>query len=192
MRAAGSTLALLHATQSGPQQSPRPERSPWDPALWPAEHDPPGLRDIELDAWQARLTAAGGRDLSRGVIHGDFWAGNVVWDVDRVAAVLDWSEARVDLLARELAWSTFEFGHDGTSSRLEVDRARTFLAGYRSASGPWEPGLADLLVPLMRIELRTHARYSLGDPGDVEYNTALQCAFAGLRNETGAALIDPP
>lgn len=189
VRAAGSTLALLHAALSGPQ-SPRPERSPWDPALWPAEHDPPGLRDIELDAWHARLTADGDHHLRGGVIHGDFWAGNLMWRDGRVAAVLDWSEARVDLLARELAWSTFEFGHDGTNSRLDVERARTFLAGYRTASGPGELGLAELLVPLMRIELRAHARYSIRDSGDIEYNSALQRAFIGLRKETGAALLD--
>jgi Ser/Thr protein kinase RdoA (MazF antagonist) len=189
VRAAGSTLALLHAALSG-SQGYRPERSRWDPALWHADHDPPALRDIRLDAWHARLTAGGGRELRSGVIHGDYWAGNLVWDAGGVAAVLDWSEARVDLLARELAWSTFEFGHDGTNSRLDPERARTFLAGYRAASGPWEPGLAEILVPMMRVELRAHARYSIGDTGDAEYNNALQRAFAELRSGTGAALVD--
>jgi Ser/Thr protein kinase RdoA (MazF antagonist)/ketosteroid isomerase-like protein len=189
VRAAGSTLALLHAALSGSQPN-RPERSRWDPGLWSAEHDPPALRDTELDAWNARLVAGGGRDFRRGVIHGDFWAGNLVWDAGRIASVLDWSEARVDVLARELAWSTFEFGHDGTNSRLDTERARTFLDGYRAESGPWEPGLAEVLVPLMRIEVRAHARYSIGDRGDIGYSTALQRAFAELRNETGAGLVD--
>jgi Ser/Thr protein kinase RdoA (MazF antagonist) len=189
VRAAGSTLALLHAALSQPP-SGRPERSPWDPARWAADRDPPALRDIKLDAWHARLNADGSRDLRRGVVHGDFWAGNLMWDAGRVAAVLDWSEARVDLLARELAWSTFEFGHDGTNHRLDAERARTFLAGYRAAFGSWEPRLADVLVPLMRIELRAHARYSLVDPGDIEYNTALQVAFARLQHQSATALLE--
>jgi hypothetical protein len=47
-----------------------------------------------------------------------------------------------------------------------------------------------VLVPLMRVEVRAHARYSIGDPGDIEYSTALQRAFAELGGETAAALLD--
>jgi hypothetical protein len=43
----------------------------------------------------------------------------------------------------------------------------------------------------MRVELRLHARYSLADPGDVEYNSALQRAFVALRDQPAAALLDP-
>lgn len=187
--AAGSTLGHLHAALLG-CRSNRPERSPWDPSLWAADHDPPALRDPKLDAWHARLTADSGHDLRRGVIHGDYWAGNLVWDAGRVASVLDWSEARVDVIARELPWSTFEFGHDGTNRRLDIERARTFLGGYRAVAGPLDASLAEVLVPLMRVEVRAHARYSLEDPGDLEYNTALPRAFAELRGEIGTALLD--
>ena len=107
-----------------------------------------------------------------------------------MAAVIDWSEARVDVLARELAWATWEFGHDETSRELDIDRARTFLAGFRAVSGSWEPGFGDVLVPLMRVELRLNARYSLADPEDVEYNSALQRAFVKLRRQSAAPLLD--
>jgi len=107
-----------------------------------------------------------------------------------VAAVIDWSEARADVLARELAWATWEFGHDETSRELDIDRARTFLAGYRAVRGPWEPGLADVFIPLMRVALRMNARYSLADPGDAEYNTALQRAFLRLRHQPAAPLLN--
>jgi Ser/Thr protein kinase RdoA (MazF antagonist) len=187
---AGTTLGLLHAALSG-WQLDRPEPSRWDASFWSGEHDPPTLQDAELDAWNATFTASRGQDLARGVVHGDFWAGNLVWAAGGVAAVIDWAEARVDLLARELAWSTWEFGHREPSRQLDIERARAFLAGYRRVMGPWEPGLADVFIPLMRVELRRNARYSLRDPGDIEYNTAVQREFVRLRDQSAAALLEP-
>jgi len=189
LHAAGAILGLLHAT-SAAALSARPSPSPWAACFWPADHDPSTLHDPELDAWHEGFTYGGDRRFARGVVHGDFWAGNLLWADGRVAAVIDWSEARVDVLARELAWATWEFGHDETSRELDIDRARTFLAGFRAVSGSWEPGLGDVLVPLMRVELRLNARYSLADPEDVEYNSALQRAFVKLRRQSAAPLLD--
>lgn len=123
-------------------------------------------------------------------MHGDFWSDNIVWSAGRVAAVIDWSEARLDVLARELAWATWEFGHDG-AYELDVDRARTFLGGYREVCGRWEHGLADVFIVLMRVELRLNARYSLADAGGVAYNTALQREFVRLRHQPATPLLDP-
>lgn len=156
VRAAGETLGLLHGAVAG-APSDRPEPSPWDARFWSGDHDPPTLRDAQLDAWHAAFTPGGDGAFAHRVIHGDFWADNVVWSAGRVAAVIDWSEARVDVLARELAWATWEFGHDETSRDLDIDRARTFLAGYHAVRGPWEPGLADVFIPLMRVALRMNA-----------------------------------
>lgn len=189
LRAAGATLALLHRALAG-TQAQRPVPSPWDPRCWSGDHDPSTLQDADLDGWHEAFMQRRDGALAQGVIHGDFWADNLVWADGRVAAVIDWCEARVDVLARELAWSTWEFGHDGTSRDLDIDRARTFLTGYRAVRGPWEPGLAEILIPLMRVELRLHARYSLADPGDGEYNTALQHAFGRLRDQSAAVLLD--
>jgi Ser/Thr protein kinase RdoA (MazF antagonist) len=187
--AAGSTLGTLHAALSGFQLD-RPEPSRWDARFWSAADDPPTLQDPDLDAWHVTLADGPGGDLARGVVHGDFWAGNLLWGAGRVAGVIDWSESRVDLLARELAWSTWEFGHSEPSRELDIERARVFLAGYRAVMGPWEPGLAEFFIPLMRIELRRNARYSLGDPGDSEYNTALQSEFVRLRDQSPADLLE--
>ena len=189
LRAAGATLGLLHRALAGAQHA-RPAPSPWAACFWPANHDPPALRDPELDAWHEAFTHGGDRHFARGVVHGDFWAQNILWADGRVAAVIDWSEAQVDLHARELAWATWEFGHDETSRELDIDRARIFLAGVRAVSGSWEPGLRDVLVSLMRVELRLNARYSLADAEDVEYNTALQRAFLKLRRQSAAPLLD--
>lgn len=189
LRAAGATLGLLHSALAGASIN-RPAPSPWAACFWTADHDPPALRDPQLDAWHEAFTRGGNGRFAHGVVHGDFWADNIVWDSGRVAAVIDWSEARVDVLARELAWATWELGHDETSRELDVDRARTFLAGFRAVRGPWEPGLADVFLPLMRVELRLNARYSLADDGDAEYGTALQRAFAALCRKSAAPLLD--
>lgn len=190
VRAGGAMLGLLHGALAGACID-RPAPSPWAACFWPADHDPPTLRDEQLDAWHEAFIHRGARRFARGTVHGDFWADNLIWNDGRVAAVIDWSEARVDVLARELAWATWEFGHDATSRELDIDRARTFLAGFRAASGPWEPGLADVFLPLMRAELRLNARYSLADPGDTEYCTALQRAFVTLRHQSASRLLDP-
>lgn len=189
LRAAGATLGRLHGALAGACPD-RPAPSPWAACFWSAQHDPPALRDTRLDAWHEAFTHGDQGRFAHGVVHGDFWADNIVWDAGRVAAVIDWSEARVDVLARELAWATWEFGHDETSRELDDDRARTFLAGYRAVRGPWEPGLADGFLPLMRVELRRNARYSLVDDGDAEYGAALQRAFLTLRHRSAARLLD--
>lgn len=112
---------------------------------------------------------------------GEYWAGHILCVDGRVAAVIDWVEARVDLQARDLAWATWEFGHDPDTRRLNIDRSRMFLAGYRAVSGGWLAGLAEILIPLMRIELRLHARYALSDSGDHVYGQALVREFVRLR-----------
>ena len=189
VRAAGATLARLHGIGAA-MIVQRPAPSPWHGELWPDDHDPPALCDPDLDAWQRAFTGGAAEQFGYGLVHGDFWADNILWASARVAAVIDWSEARLDVLVRELAWATWEFGHDD-NYQLEVDRARTFLAGYREVAGRWESGLASVLISLMRVALRVNARYSLADPGDWEYTTALQCEFGRLRRQTAAPLLRP-
>lgn len=187
--AAGATLRQLHQAVRGVTDD-RPTHGPWSARFWPGNLDPPALRDPALDAWHQDFLARAPTRFGAGVVHGDYWADNLLWHADRISAVIDWSEARVDALVRELAWATWEFGHDPTSQRLDVDRARTFLDGYREVVGSWEPGLAEALIPLMRVELRLHARYTLADPGDTEYGTRLQHAFARLRGQSPAPLLE--
>ncbi len=187
--AAGATLGLLHGAVAG-AHGDRPAPSPWDARFWPGDRDPPALWDAQLDSWHEAFTHGGDGAFAHGVVHGDFWAHNILWAGGRLAAVIDWSEARVDVLARELAWATWELGHDEPSRGLDIDRARTFLTGYRAVRGPWEPRLAEVFIALMRVALRMNARYSLADPGDAEYNTALQHAFVRLRDQSAAPLLD--
>ncbi len=115
VRAAGATLGLLHGAVAG-APSDRPEPSPWDARFWPGDHDPPTLRDAQLDAWHEAFTHGGDGAFAHRVIHGDFWADNIVWSAGRVAAVIDWSEARVDVLAREPRGPTVQCGSASRSA----------------------------------------------------------------------------
>jgi len=188
--AAGVTLGRLHQALRD-EASDRPTPSPWAARFWLGDLDSPGLRDPSLDAWNEGFVSGEMGDFSMGVVHGDFWADNIVWGNDRVVAVIDWSEARLDSLARELAWATWEFGHDEAGRLLDIDRVVTFLGGYSNAAGRWEPGLEDVFIPLMRLELRLNARYSLADAEDVEYNAGLQQAFVRLRSQSTVPLFGP-
>ncbi len=74
---------------------------------------------------------------------------------------------------------------------IRFTQAARRAAGHtRAVRGPWESGLADVFIPLMRVALRMNARYSFADPGDAEYNTALQRAFLRLRHQPAAALLN--
>lgn len=188
VESAGAVLGRLHGALRGTTED-RPSPSPWAACLWPGDSDPSELRDPALDEWHDAFVSSAGTSFASGVVHGDFWAGNLLWSGGEIAAVIDWSEARVDALSRELAWATWEFGHDD-ARLLDVDRARTFLRGYREVTGPWEPGLREALISLMRVELRLNARYSLDDPGDEEYNSALREAFSALRGQSAVPLLE--
>lgn len=189
VESAATALARLHTRVPLPRRD-RPSPSPWDARFFPGDHDPEPLLDAGLDSWQIEF-AQSGRDRRRGLVHGDFYAANMICRNEAVVAIIDWAEARVDIIARELAFSIWEFGHNEAADALEPDRARTFVAAYRRAvGGTLEPGFAELLVPLMRAELRVNVRYALAahDPPEA-YIQAGYRAFAALVDLDAAALL---
>src|SRR5205814_1149272 len=95
--------------------------------------------------------------LTRCAIHGDFNPGNVLAVHGRPVAVLDWSAARLDWAAYDLACvvGLLALERDGSIDREVADRA---LAAYAEAGGPGEH---DALVPLLRLFLLAGALFSL-------------------------------
>jgi Ser/Thr protein kinase RdoA (MazF antagonist) len=190
--AAAGALARLHAALRGLER-PRPDRSLWHPALWPGDADPAPLRDRELDRFE--IGFAEDARFFETVIHGDYWADNLIWSHGRIVAVIDWSEARHDKAVRELARATWEYGHGPDEHQLDIERARAFLAAYREAAGDPEPDIAEVLVPLMRSELRLNARYAYwqaereDDQVERKYADGLARAFARLRALESALLL---
>jgi len=67
----------------------------------------------------------------RGLVHGDLFIDNVLWDGDRVAAVLDWEMSCLDAYAYDLAVALNAWCY---TDRFLPDRARALLEGYRAAA----------------------------------------------------------
>lgn len=96
-----------------------------------AEADDPELRAMAPRIAEKLDRAVSERDpsLPRGIVHGDLFRDNVLWDGGRIAALLDFESAcegsfAYDLMVTVLAWC---FGDD-----LELALARAMLGGYES------------------------------------------------------------
>jgi homoserine kinase type II len=69
-----------------------------------------------------------------GWTHGDFQHLNLLWQSDRVSAVLDWDRLDVRPLGLEVVRSaTLLFGY-GDTRGLDLDRVTAFATGYRTAN----------------------------------------------------------
>jgi len=90
-------------------------------------------------------------------IHGDFHPGNVLAVDGRITGVLDWSFARLDWPAFDLASivGVLALQKDGS---VEADAAEGVIATYANAGGPGEP---DAVMPLVRLYLLAVSLFSL-------------------------------
>lgn len=183
---AASLLARIHrAGLSLSLPGPRPPSGPNAPSAWPRPPCPPELADPALDALLGHLEA-GARPLITGPIHGDYYRRNILCRRELVAGVIDWMEARVTWLVRELAWSTWEFAKSSSGDRLLPDRAQDFLDTYLAAGGPVPWAELDLVIPFIRARLRDEVGLYLaarerGLDWDAEYAEEEIRAFNDLR-----------
>jgi homoserine kinase type II len=100
------------------------------------------------------------RLATQGIIHGDLFRDNVLWDDDRIVAILDFEQASGGSLAYDLAVCINDWCWDGAP---RVDLAIALIAGYRSVR---EPTVADLEA--LPFELRAAAaRFTLTRITDV-------------------------
>jgi homoserine kinase type II len=177
---AARLLAKLHRAAGRIAVGPRPgPRTAPPPAVDLADVDDPDLAD-RLRRWRS------GNSWPSGVVHGDFFRGNLLWRDGRITGLIDWDEARIDCFAAELAWSVWEFAKGPDGDRLRPDRAAAFLSAYRRAGGPRYPGT--LLGALIRQRLRSEIRRSriaaaLGRPHDLAYEAAEVRAFATVEDD---------
>ena len=109
----------------------------WVPVLEKAQD--PSWVDAGL-ALRRRLMATAPPDPAPGVVHGDFYSNNWLFDGDRLSAVLDWENAGVGAPAIDLGWLCVI--HDPACwgpARGEAGRwapsVDTLLARYERASG---------------------------------------------------------
>lgn len=92
------------------------------------------------------------RALVRGIVHGDFFPGNVLVRGDEAVALLDWEEAHRAPLVSELAAATWEFTKSKATDDFDRDAAARFLRAYRAADGPVPADEDELIVPLIRAK----------------------------------------
>jgi Ser/Thr protein kinase RdoA (MazF antagonist) len=166
-KAAGDLLGRLHAASVRLRPGPRRGVD----ALQQLRE----LGVAELPAaWQPRVDALR-RDalrlvdrvershLCRGVIHGDFFPGNVLFRDDDVVGLVDWEEAHSAPLVFELANAAWEFTKCKDTDDFDREAAVRFIGAYRQAGGP-VPLLEDeLIVPLIRAKRTLELLRAPGD-----------------------------
>ena len=153
---AARLLGRFHATNL--DVPPRPDVPPLREVAWPHHPTPEPLRDLAADIGEARAWAMDfvarvrSRPLATGVIHGDYFRGNVLVAADRAVGLVDWEEATVDWQLYDLANAVWEFTKL-RDERDDFDRAAAerFIASYRDAGGTVSPLEDDLLVPFIRV-----------------------------------------
>ena len=65
-----------------------------------------------------------------GLVHIDYWPGNVLWDGDRISAVVDWEEAAYGDPGIDVAYARMEIVLSGMEAVADE-----FLATYEAAAG---------------------------------------------------------
>jgi Ser/Thr protein kinase RdoA (MazF antagonist) len=153
--------------------------------LLPTPPDPACLHDPDLDRWHSTLREPGA-GFTVGLIHGDYYRGNLLTQGERIVAVLDWDALPPDVLMQEVAWASWEFGKTDSSDDWHLDRVQAFLQDYREAGGPCKAEEFHTIIPFVRWRLReeVHAHFAqvaAGLPGDPDYAARQVRAFERLR-----------
>jgi len=140
-RQAGQALATLHRAGGGyPDQragryEPEEIRRRFDRIAGMAGGDP-ALRDAVamMGPELAALERERRPTLPHGVIHGDLFIDNVLYEGDRLTALLDFEQASWGRLAYDLAVTllAFAFGRDD----FDRDSTRALLEGYAAGRAP--------------------------------------------------------
>lgn len=156
---AARVLARLHGASAELEPPPRPGHArladlpfPEVGALSPelARHAS-RLEELRADAIAVVRRLAEQR-LTTGVVHGDYFPGNLLVADRRAVAVLDWEEADVDWQAYDVACAAWSFTVAEMSDQLDRGAMDDFVARYRDAGGTVPPSEDDVLVPLVRVK----------------------------------------
>jgi aminoglycoside phosphotransferase (APT) family kinase protein len=155
-------------------------------SVWPfvpgerADRDDPSIRDQAAELLARLHTVNGQRE--RGIVHGDYYRGNLLVDGGYIVGLVDWDEARVDNYVTEFAWSMWEFAKSPDGTTMLADRADRFAEVYRQVGG--RSITIDEAIPWIRDRLaaeieRSRERRDAGLPADEAYEAA---EIEALRN----------
>ncbi|MGH3428168.1 MAG: phosphotransferase, partial [Mycobacteriales bacterium] len=126
--AAGAALAKVHAV-TAPGWLPTGSRRLPDVSATLRQ-----FGDEEFAAWvtdridETRTVLAA--SLPQGIVHGDYFADNLVVDPDGKIRILDWETASRDAVLLDLGFAVV--GLARVAGTLNLDRAQTFIDGYRA------------------------------------------------------------
>lgn len=168
---AGRLLARIHRALLAWQPTPAPV------TLGPSVVDDE-LADHDLDTWWSHALPR----VRIGVCHGDYYRRNVLVTDRQIRGVIDWNEAHVGPLIRELAFAAWEFGHDDT---MELVRHQfdLFVDAYRSEAPHLPDWEFDLVNGAARVGLRDNIRYAArrGVSMDDEYQRRQRASLDRLK-----------
>ena len=146
-------LAEIHRVDAA--QSPVAALSQYAPIAVRQRGRDEASRVMDVGAVRARLDAAAPlpqRNRSA-LLHGDYWAGNVVWKDGRIAGVIDWEEARVGDPVIDVAISRLD-----VLWLLGADAMDAFTDVYR---GLTDVDLRDL--PLWDLDAALRPSFNIGE-----------------------------
>lgn len=131
-----------------------------------AEDEGFGAEAPRLRSVLAEIGASRDRSLPRGLVHGDLFRDNVLWEGDRVTALLDFESASEGVLAYDLAVTmlAFCYGDD-----LELPLLRALVRGYeaeRSLEPKEREGLfAEARMAALRFTITRITDYAMRSEG---------------------------
>lgn len=131
----GQALARLHdAAQKTRYSRDNPYHAAWARQVFEAQQHKLATADRQLLADLVNeyesLTALA--DLPRGIVHGDLFRDNALFDGERLTGIIDFYHACDDFLVQDIAITMNDWCTDA-DGQVDADRADALLAGYESA-----------------------------------------------------------
>lgn len=179
-------LAKIHkASSSITENTTRPRSHPTAPTDIPIQDDPKYIQDPQLDAWYNDFMASD--NLTMGLMHGDYYRGNILYNGDVINGVIDWDGLTYGAIIYEVAWATWELCHTESGDFLDIETFISFMRNYLQENKSLSHHELQAIIPLIRYHLRYEIRRSLaaeeaGDDWDDDYRQQEIRAFNNLRN----------
>lgn len=170
---AAELLARLHKALA---DAPMPDQPPTPMPQGPGED----LLDPALDDWLRERASVGVQPL-----HGDYYRGNALAADGRITALLDWDDAYVGPVEKDVCEAAWEWGAGLSAGTLSGPLA--FLAAYTSSGGTAVSryALRQYARARMRAEiLYARTRWQELDADDHAYHRAQTAAFHALKPGT--------
>lgn len=143
---AGAMLARLHLASRGfPRRLPNRFGLVATAARWARIRTKariPAAHREEIDAAVASLSERPAPAGPTGVVHGDWFCDNLLFEGERITGVLDFEAAATDALAFDVATAVNALCWlPSDPDRFRAPRVKALLEGYRRAKGPCQPAL---------------------------------------------------